>query len=322
MRKVFPSSSHPFCGKSFSMKQRREFLKALAALGVTGGSAWAVTKPYDRVQSKLMIGLAAYSFRNYFPYMKGKPNGKLSDDGPEMDMAGFIEYCAKHGVSGAELTSYFFPLEVTTENLAHCRKVAHVNGVAISGSAVGNNFSHPKGSPERVTQMEYVKEWIDHCAVMGAPHLRVFAGKHPKGVSADEAEKNAIEALEEAGAYAAERGIFLGIENHDSISTSDRLLRIVQGVNSSFVGVNLDTGNFVSDDVYTDMEASAPFAVNVQLKTEIKTARGKEPADLERVFQILKESGYAGHVVLEYEENKNPYEHVPPILETLHKLAD
>ncbi len=303
------------------MKNRREFLKGVAGVGALGSQAWAVTEPYERVESRLLVGLAAYSFRNQFAYMKGKPNGKLNTDSPAMDMSGFIRYCAQQGVAGAELTSYFFPPEVTTEHLALCRKEAHVNGVVISGTAVGNNFSHPKDSSERAEQMTYVKQWIDHAAVMGAPHVRVFAGKHPKGISGEDAEKNAIEALEEAGVYAAERGIFLGIENHDSISTSDRLLRIVKAVQSPFVGVNLDSGNFISDDVYADMEASAPYAVNVQLKTEIKVAGGKEPADLERVIGILKDSGYAGYVVLEYEEPHDPYEHVPPVLEKLQALC-
>lgn len=304
------------------MARRRDFIKAVAAIGTMGGTAAAVTEPYRRVNSRMMLGIAAYSFRNYFAFMKGKPNPKLAEEGPRMDMPGFIEYCAKLGVSGAELTSYFFPPEVKDQDFVHCRKVAHINGIAISGSAVGNNFSHPKGSPERADQMEYVKKWIDHCVVMGAPHLRVFAGRHPKGVSAEEAEKNAIEALEEAGAYGGERGIFLGIENHDSIATSDRLLRVVRGVNSPFVGVNLDTGNFISDDVYADIEASAPFAVNVQLKTEIKVDGEKRPADLERVVKILRDTGYAGYLALEYEEDRNPHEHIPAVVDQLQALIE
>ena len=65
--------------------------------------------------------------------------------------------------------------------------------------------------------------------------------------------------------------------------------------------------------------ASTPYAVNVQLKTEIrvKGTKNKIPADLERVVKILRDSGYAGYVVLEFEEAGDPYEHVPPIVEKL-----
>ena len=156
---------------------------------------------------------------------------------------------------------------------------------------------------------------------MGAPHIRVFAGKHPEGVDEDDAEQNAIEALAESAVYAAENQVYLGIENHDSIATADRLLRIVRGVESPWVGVNLDSGNFIADDVYGEIAAASPYAVNVQLKTEMKIDGGKnrEPADLERVIGILKDTGYEGFVTLEYEEDADPYEHVPPILEKLLK---
>lgn len=281
---------------------------------------FAVTEPYQRSGKGLRVGLAAYSFRNHFKYSRGKENPKFEAGDKAMDMPGFIEYCARHDV-GAELTSYFFPPECDASYFTDCRRIAHVNGVQIAGTAVGNNFSHSKDAPERAEQIAYVKTWIDNAVLMGAPHVRVFAGTHPKGVSPEEAEKNAIEALAETAVYAAEKGVFLGIENHDSITTADRLLRIVRGVESPWVGVNLDSGNFIADDVYAEMTASAPYSINVQLKTEIriKDSKEKTPADLERVVKILKDTGYAGHVILEFEEETDPYEHVPPLLEKLQK---
>lgn len=281
----------------------------------------AVTQPYERSGDDLKLGLAAYSFRNYFEFMKGAPNKKLVEGAPIMDMLGFIDFCGENGVEGAELTSYFFPPDVDLDYLAECRFRAHVSGLTISGTAVGNNFSYPKDAPERAEQMEYVKQWVDYAEIMGAPHIRVFAGKHPKGVSDEDAEKNAMEALEEAGDYAGSKGIFLGIENHDSIGTADRLLRIVKGVASPWVGVNLDSGNFRADDPYAEMEATAPFAVNVQLKTKLKVGDKEEPADMERVIRILKDAGYAGYTVLEYEENDNPFESVPAVLDKIRALC-
>ncbi|MCB1230517.1 MAG: sugar phosphate isomerase/epimerase [Verrucomicrobiae bacterium] len=310
------SESSPF--------SRRRFLESAAALtaGGFGASALAVTEPYTRVgQARLRLGLAAYSFRNYFKTMRGKPNEKVPAE-DQIEMTDFIRFCAEHNCGGAELTSYFFDPDVSDAYLAECRHLAHVCGIEISGTAVGNNFSYPKGAPERAEQMTYVKDWIDKASILGAPHIRVFAGKHPEGVGEDEAEKNASEALEEAAAYAGSKGIFLGIENHDSIGTADRLLRIVKNVKSPWVGVNLDTGNFRAEDPYPDIEATAPYAVNVQVKVALKYGGETRAADLERIGKILHDTGYQGYVTLEYEENDNPFESVPPVLDRMRKFCD
>ena len=287
--------------------------------GIAPAIGFAASEPFARKgPARLRLGLAAYSFRKHFAWMRGKPTKEQSK--PGIDMTGFIDFCAEHGVGGAELTSYFFPGDADAAFFANMRRHAHLRGVEISGTAVGNNFSNPEGSDERKQQMAYVREWIDNAARMGAPHIRVFAGKHPKGVDEASAEKFAASALEEAGEYAGKQGIFLGIENHDSIADSGRLLRIVRAVDSPWVGVNLDTGNFRTDDPYKDIEASVPYAVNVQVKVHMRSQ--DESADLERIGKLLRDGGYQGYVVLEYEENDNPFEAVPPVLDRMRKFCD
>lgn len=282
----------------------------------------AVVDPYPRRGLGLKVGLAAYSFRKHFEWMRGKRNEAYQEGDRAMDMLKFIHYCADQGAQGAELTSYFFAPDAGEAEFRACRRVAEERGIAISGTAVGNNFSHAPSSLERAEQIAYVQQWIENAALMGAPHVRVFAGHYPKEVSPDEAVARAISALNEAAVLAGERQIYLGIENHDSIATAERLLRIVRAVDSPWVGVNLDSGNFIAEDVYAEIAATAPFAVNVQVKTEIRTGadgKGRAPADLERVVKILKDSGYEGFVTLEFEEDTDPYEHVPPLLEKLRK---
>ena len=307
---------------------RRNFLKTTgitaAGLGGIGLSESALTasKPFSRASggARLRMGLAAYSMRNYFGYMRGKAVSKVPKD-QQITMKDFIDFCAKNDCGGAELTSYFFPGDVGENFYAGIRGYAHQRGVEVCGTAVGNNFSNPKGSEKRAEQMKYVKLWIDRAALMGAPHIRVFAGRHPKRVDEADAERFAAEALEEAGEYAGKQGIFLGIENHDSISDSGRLLRIVKAVKSPWVGVNLDTGNFRTKDPYKDIAESAPYAVNVQLKMAMREP-AKGPANLERIGKIMKDSGYQGYIVLEYEESDNPFENVPPVLDRMRKFCD
>lgn len=306
---------------------RRKFLRTAgitaASLGGIGFGdiSLAADKPVVRAPggARLRLGLAAYSMRNHFGWMKGK--AKKNPQDPQITMHEFIDFCAEHDCGGAELTSYFFPGDVDEQYYADMRGYAHQRGVEICGTAVGNNFSNPKGSKERAAQMEYVKLWIDRAALMGAPHIRVFAGRHPKGVNEADAERFAAEALEEAGEYAGKKGIFLGIENHDSIADSGRLLRIVKAVDNPWVGVNLDTGNFRTEDPYKDIAESAPYAVNVQLKMKMRDP-APGPADLDRIGKIMKDSGYQGYIVLEYEEDDNPFESVPPVLDRMRKFCD
>lgn len=284
-----------------------------ACLGV--GPLGAIEPIRRQGDPKLLLGLAAYSFRRKMKWMKGKPNEEAREGG-DWDMLDFIDYCADHGCAGAELTSYFFPPEFDEAYLLKLKRHAYLRGVAVSGTAVGNVFTHPKGE-ERRKEIDYVKSWIRYAAVMGAPHIRVFAGNARKGVSQKEAEKNFLECYEECLELAGEKGIFLGLENHGGIvSEADALVRIMKAVDSPWAGINLDSGNFHTTDPYGDLAKIAPYAVNVQMKVSLKRkdAKEKEPIDLPRLLKILRTVNYQGWFTLEYEEEQDAEKAVPGIL--------
>ena len=275
--------------------------------------------PFARTgKPRLLLSLAAYSFRDTFPIMRGKPNPKVPA-GKGTDMFKFIDYCAAHGCDGAELTSYFFA-EETDAYLLKLRRHAFLRGVAVSGTAIGNNFSHPKG-PKLSEEIATTKQWIDRAAVLGAPHIRVFAGVAPKGFARADADKMVIESLAECADYAGKKGVFLGLENHDSIGTSATLLAMVKAVNNPWLGINLDSGNFHSPDVYKDFAECIPYTLNVQYKVEIHgPEKSKLPADLKRFTKLLKDGGYQGWVALEYEAKEDPAVAVPRLLGEMRAL--
>jgi sugar phosphate isomerase/epimerase len=156
---------------------------------------------------------------------------------------------------------------------------------------------------------------------MGAPHLRIFAGAAPAGVSAEQARALCIGAIEECCDYAGNKGIFLGLENHGGIvATADQLLAIVKAVRSGWFGVNWDSGNFRSADPYGDLAKAAPYAVVAQLKTEISPNGVRQTADLAKVVGILRSSGYRGFVALEYEAQEHALVAVPRYLKELRRL--
>jgi sugar phosphate isomerase/epimerase len=182
---------------------------------------------------------------------------------------------------------------------------------------VGNTFTIADGE-RRDLELESVKRWIARAAMLGAPHVRVFAG-NAEGAELAVAKRRCIEALEECGEVAGRAGVFLGLENHGGIVAEvGDLLDMVRAVQSPWVGINLDSGNFHSDDPYADLVKCVPYAVNVQLKVEMRR-RGQavEAADLGRLVAMLREGGYQGWVVLEYEAKEDPRQAVPRYLEQL-----
>ena len=299
---------------------RRDFLKlsttsaALAGLGASFGSPRALAvEPVKRSgPAKMRLSLLAYSFRDYFKEAS-HPRKTQVDPAKQIDMMQFVDYCADQGWEGAELTSYYFPKDVADDYLRKVRALAAKRGVAVSGTSVGNTFTHPKGE-KRDEQMALAKKWIDHAVVLGAPFVRCFAGSTPKGMSESDARKNCIEAFEECCAYAADKHVLLAMENHGGVvAEPDGVLEIIRAVKSPWFGLNLDTGNFHTEDPYADMVKCAPYAINVHLKAEIKPKGAKlgEPSDFARIARILRDANYQGFVGLEYETKEDPYTAVP-----------
>lgn len=301
---------------------RREFLKSafIAGAGLAlapAGARLFAAEPFKRPgDPRLLLSLAAYSFRDYMKDGRSK-KAKEPEAAKNMDMFQFVAYCADQGCLGAELTSYYFPQDLTADYLLRLKRHAFLRGVEVSGTAVGNNFTHPKGE-KRDSEIAHVKKWVDYAAILGAPHIRVFAGA-PGTLSKEEAKGNCVDALTEACQYAGSKGVFLGLENHGGIvAESDDLLDILKAVKSPWVGINLDTGNFRTADPYADIAKCAPYAVNVQFKAEIHPKdKPVEAADYGKVMGILRAANYQGYVALEYESKEDPYTAVPGILQKL-----
>jgi sugar phosphate isomerase/epimerase len=304
------------------MTSRRHFLTT--SFGAITASSLSAIEPIQRSgKSRMQLGVAAYSFRESFQWMRGKENKPKADRKP-WSIFDFIDWCADNNVPGAEVTSYFFPPDVDEKFLLEVKRHAYLRGVQLAGTAVGNNFALPQG--EKLDQeIDSVKRWIDYAAIMNAPHIRVFAGPQPKGLTEAEAVSNCLKAYQECLDYAAKKGIFLGLENHGGIvAEPDNLIKMVKAANSPWAGINWDSGNFHTEDPYGDLAKIAPYAINVQLKMEISPKGSKKgeskPADVPRLLKILRDANYQGWFTLEYEMAKDPFTEVPKVLEMLRPL--
>jgi sugar phosphate isomerase/epimerase len=296
---------------------RRQFLQSTLVSGAglaAGATSLPAIEPVRRNgKSHIRLSIAAYSYRKYLD-LKIKPQ-------PSMTLDDFADLAAGMDLDAIEPTAYYFAT-TTPEYLAHLKGKCTRLGLDISGSAVGNNFCVPDPAKLR-EQIAYVKEWVDHTAFLGGKTIRIFAGPLARGDTEEQARSRCVEAIQEACDYAGKHGVYLALENHGGItSTIEQTLTLVRAVKHDWFGVNWDTGNFHSPDPYADLTQLAPYAVVVQIKTEIqRTGEKKEEADLKRLIGILRAADYRGYVALEYEADEDPKTAIPRHIETLKKLA-
>jgi sugar phosphate isomerase/epimerase len=294
---------------------RRALLKAIpaaAAVAAAGAVPAGAIPPVTRTgKPRLRLGLAGYSLRDHL-------TSKLS---PSMTLHDFIDRAAAWDVDAVELTSYYFPPDFTPDYVAGLKRHCHLAGIDVSTTPIRNTFTFPAG-PEREKEIAHVKRWLDVAADLGSPAIRIFAGDARPNRPEAEARRNCVECIEACADHAARRGVFLALENHHGVVAGpDGLLEIVKAVRSDWFGVNLDTGNFQSVDPYADLARCAPYAVAVQVKTEIQPQGApKQEADLGRLVRMLKDAGYRGYVTLEYEAAEAALTAVPRYLDRLRGL--
>jgi sugar phosphate isomerase/epimerase len=304
---IRPSANREYLAMSLS---RRQFVQSAAALsaGLAAPGIAAAIDPIARTGTpKFKFSLAAYSYRTL---LQGNP--------PQLTLPDFITDCARFGLEGTELTSYYFPKNVTHDYLRSLSKQCFQLGLDVSGTAVGNDFGLPAGEA-RNKQIASVKQWVDFAAILGAPVIRIFAGHEKKDQSPAQAHSLMVSGIEECCEYAGQHGVFLALENHGGpTATADGLLAFVRDVQSPWFGVNLDSGNFHSDDPYSELAQIAPYALNAQIKVVMSGPdKKKVPADFNRIAKILKDAHYRGYIVLEYEEAGNVREECPKYLEQI-----
>jgi len=292
---------------------RRHFLLgSLTAAGVAANEGCAIDPIRRQGRSLLKLSLAAYSFRQVL---------NLSRKPPTMTLDGFIDLAATLPFDAVELTEYYFP-ETTSRYLAGLKGRCTRLGLDVSGTAIRTDFCINDGTRHKA-QIEHCRRWVEHTSRLGGKTIRIFGGTVAKNDTEERARRQCIDAMQECSEYAGQFGIYLALENHGGITgTPEQMLALVRGIKSDWFGVNLDTGNFRTKNPYPDLERLAPYAVVVQIKTEIHRQGMKaEEADLKRLIQMLRTANYRGYVALEYEAAEDPKTAVPRYARQLRELC-
>lgn len=314
-------------GSVNSISHRRQFLKlsALLPIGLTLGDVQSKTvAAAEKLSSqrghsaKIKLSLNAWSYYvPLFKHMKGESDG--------MSLFDMLEECAKLDFDAVDPTGYFFPgyPEVPDRKFINefKRRVFQL-GLDISGTGIRNDFA-TADKAKRDADVALAKRWIESAAQMGAPLLRVFAGVQPKGYTWDETADWMSDALAQCAEHGQKYGVIVGVQNHgDMLKSADEVLKILDMVQSDWLGVIIDTGFFLTPDPYADIAKVIPHAVNWQVKELLSDRKGGK-IDMDKLVRIIRQSNYRGYVPIETlptpgkEDEYDAYARVPELLKDL-----
>jgi sugar phosphate isomerase/epimerase len=250
------------------------------------------------------VSLNAYSFSKAL-------NDFNKQRGEGISLMALLDFAAKNGFDGIDVTGYFFPTYPAVppdEYINNLKRKAFGLGLGISGTGVRNNFT-TADKAERDASVKHIKEWVEVAAKLGAPVMRVFADTQMKaqtwqdvapGKTRDDVQKYIVEALTECTAQGKKYGVIIGVQNHgDFLQTADQQLALVNAVNSEWCGPIVDTGYYKTPDPYKDIAQVAPHAVNWQIKEHPLGQESEVRTDLIKLMKIVRASGYRGYLPIE-----------------------
>lgn len=288
---------------------RRNFLTALPAISL----ARAVPFSEDfatKKENRFRLSLNAYSFNDML--MKKK-----------ISKAEILEFCAKTGFDAVDMTGYYFssyPETPTDAEIFGFKRKAHELGIEISGTGVRNEFSYSDAIAFN-KEVDTVMRWIEVAAKMGAPVLRIFTAKqYSTGDERKRVYARILHALDKCLEKAKAHGIILGIQNHnDFLRTAEECHELIGSINSPWLGLVVDTGNFIASDPYEEIRKSLPLAVNWQVKEKLLINGVQTPMDLKRLCSIIQSSNYRGNVPIETLGMNDPLNEVPVFYDKVKK---
>jgi sugar phosphate isomerase/epimerase len=295
--------------------QRRHFLSSMIGLPVlASGSLWAnepVRNPRSKENHRLKTSLNAFSF-----------NGPLLDG--SMSVNEMLDFCAANGFEGVDITGYYFkgyPQAPADEYLFDIKRKAFVLGLEISGTGVRNDFTIADKS-KRELEVTLVKNWIEVAAKLGAPVIRIFAGTQKnEGIPREQVTDWMLRDIQTCVDYGKQHGVIIGLQNHnDFIQTADQVAKMIEAINSQWLGLILDTGSYRVHDPYEEIERSIKYAVNWQIKENVFINGAEQPTDLKKLMKIIKASDYKGYLPIETLGAGDPKSKIVALLTKLKKV--
>jgi sugar phosphate isomerase/epimerase len=270
-----------------------------AFLGAVAASPFAAVRPAAEVPAsgsgpraaKIKLSCNLFSFDE--PLRTGA-----------MSLEEAFDFCADLEFEAVDPTGYYFPgyPQAPPDSYVYAiKRRAFRLGLDVSGTGVRNDFTVADRT-KREEDVALVKRWVDVAAKLGAPMVRVFAGRGaPEGDTEARTVDRVVEHVRECVAYGSERGVAIVLQPHDDLlKTAFQALDVQARVASDWFGLNVDVGSLrATDDPYAEIARLAPHAYTWQVKEQVYRKGVAEDIDLAKVVRILREAGYRGYIPLE-----------------------
>jgi L-ribulose-5-phosphate 3-epimerase len=250
-----------------------------------------------------------------------------------------IERAAEWGFDAFEVLEVQMKEERRSDRayLKQLKRLAFVNGMSLCGMSTHQGFVTPDKEKRRAN-IERTINSLQLADEMGIPTIRVNTGTWGTSKDFDELMANrgieaplegytdedaypwVIDSFEKIIPTAEKLGVVMGLENHWGLGlTPEGVLRVVNAVDSPWLRVTMDTGNFL-EDPYDRLEMLAPEAVFMQAKTYYGGGKWYTlDLDYDRIAAILKKHDYRGFVSLEFEGKEDYETAIPKSLAMLRK---
>ena len=276
------------------------------AAGCSDGGQTAAEEAAAPSGRRIRLGVSTYS---YWHFTEEKyPIEKV------------IDHAAEVGFDGVEILHRQMEQEGVGYMNALKRR-AFEAGLDLIMLSIHQDFVDPEPAKRREA-VDHTKHCIDLAHQMGIPAIRLNTGRwgtirsfndlmkaegqEPplEGYREEDGIAWCVESIGQCLPHAEQAGVVMALENHWGLSTNpDTLLGIYREVDSPWLGINMDTGNYVGDP-YPQIEKLAPHADIVQAKTYIGGGVWYTlDLDYMRIARTLQDAGFQGYVSLEMEGN-------------------
>lgn len=284
----------------------------------------------------MKVGIDSYCFHRFF----GEVYPEQDQPPFAMTLEDFIEFCKELDVDGVSVESCFIPQR---------DDAGYMQGIKAMLDDYEFDRVYAWGHPDGLERGQNDGEFdamiksFETAKNMGADVMRVVGSSLMFRLEPHQPQiDRLVEQFTEAVKIAADYDIKMAIENHIDF-TADEILQLLERVDSKYLGINFDTGNFLRllDDPIKGMEKLASYTYATHVK-DLRVQRGISPdewyffsatpvgdgyVDNMKLARLLNDADYQGFLAMEIDflhpdYNNDEHEAVRKSVDELRRIVN